>query len=138
MMAASDVGLIVGELWKIWLKTQDASNDDQQWQQAAQNLLTSLRWWTQLIVENVAPLAAPGKKQKYFPYQKRTINVWFAIEPEHSDARSGLVNIINVNGEGQENAECYTVAVDKFPTRRYFTMEQPLIMLKASSRIKLT
>ena len=64
MMAASDVRLILRELWKIWLKTHDAGDDNEQ---TAQSLLGSLRWWTQLIVENVAPPAAPGKKLDYFP-----------------------------------------------------------------------
>lgn len=111
MMAASDVTVILGELWKIWLKTHDAGDDNQQ---TAQCLLASLEWWTQLIVENVAPLAAPGKKQDHFPYQKRTINAWFDREPEHSEVRRGRVNIINVNEEGRTK-ECYTLSVDKFP-----------------------
>ena len=63
-MAASDVRLILGEWWKIWLKTRNSGDDNEQ---TAQSLLGSLRWWTQLIVENVAPPAAPGKKLDYFP-----------------------------------------------------------------------
>lgn len=111
MMAASDVRLILRELWKIWLKTHDAGDDNEQ---TAQSLLGSLRWWTQLIVENVAPLAAPGKKPVYFPYQKGIINTWFAIEPKDSEVRRGQVNIINVDEEGQRK-NCYTLAGDKFP-----------------------
>ena len=110
-MAATDVRLILGELWKIWLKTHDAGDDNEQ---TAQSLLASLRWWTQLIVENVAPLTAPGKKRDYFLYQKKTINAWFAIEPKHSDVRKGQVNIINVNEEGQK-IKCHTLPLDKFP-----------------------
>ena len=110
-MAASDVRLILGELWKICLKTHDAGDDNDQ---TTPSLLASLRWWTQLIVENVAPLAAPGKKPGYFLYKKKTINEWFAIEPKHYEVRGGQVNIINVNEEGQTK-KCYTLAVDEFP-----------------------
>ena len=109
-MAASDVRLLLGELWKIWLKTHDAGDDNEQ---AAQSLLASLRWWTQLIVENVAPIAAPGKKGDYFFYQKTTLNTWFK-EPKHSEVRRGQINVINVNEKGQE-VKCYTLPVDKFP-----------------------
>ena len=110
MMAASDARLILGELWKIWLKTHDAGDDNEQ---AAESLLASLRWWTQLIVENVAPLTAPGKNRDYFLYQKKVLNTWVR-EPKHSDVRKGQVNIINVNEAGQE-IKCYTLPVDKFP-----------------------
>ena len=109
MMTASDVTLILGELRKIWWKTHDAGDNEQ----TAQSLLASLRWWTQLIVENVAPLATPGKKRDYFLYQKKTLNKWF-IEPKHSEVGRGQVNIINVDEEGQK-IKCYTLSVDKFP-----------------------
>lgn len=110
-MAASDGRLILGELWKIWLKTHDAGDDNEQ---TAQSLLASLRLWTQLIVVNVAPLAAPGNKRDYFLYQKKTLNTWF-IDPKVSEVRGGQVNIINVNEEGQKDIKCYTLPVDKFP-----------------------
>ena len=110
MMAVSHVRQFLEKLWKIWLKT---AGDNEQ---IARSLLASLRWWTQLIVENAAPLAAPGKKPDYFPYQKKTINTWFAIEYTHSEVR-GQVNIINVNEEGQTE-KCYTLSVDKFPAKK--------------------
>ena len=115
-MAASDVRLILGELWKIWLKTHDAGDDNQE---IVQRLLASLRWWTQLVVENAAPLSAPGKKPNSFPYQKKTLNAWFVIEPENSEVGGGRVNIINVNEEGRQTEECSTLPVDKFPKPRH-------------------
>ena len=114
-MPAVDVSLILelGEFWKIWWKTHDTRDD---YEQTAQSLLASLRCWTQLIVENVAPLAAPGKKGEYFPYNRRKVNEWFKFDIKDKDSGEiqSQVNIIHVNKEGQ-TSKCYTQDVDKFP-----------------------
>lgn len=59
-MAAADVSMILRDFWKMWLKGFDAEIDCQQ-------IAQSLFEWTQLFVENQAPLARPTKKQEYFP-----------------------------------------------------------------------
>ena len=96
-MAAADVGMILSDFWKIWSKTFDAENDFQ----VAHCLLE----WTQLFVENLAPLAHPGKKPENFPYQRKKLNTWF--KQEHSGVRNGAVNLINVDKDGHKNS-CYS------------------------------
>ena len=61
-MAAADVGMIFSDFWKIWSKRLDTENDFQ----VALRLLE----WTQCFVENLAPLARPGKKTGEFPISK--------------------------------------------------------------------
>ncbi|XP_015772044.1 PREDICTED: uncharacterized protein LOC107350322 [Acropora digitifera] len=103
-MAAADVGMILSDFWKIWSKTLDAENDFQ--------VAYCLLEWTQRFVENLAPLAHPGKKPENFPYQRKKLNTWF--KEEHSGVRNGAVNLINVDKDGQNN-NCYTQDDNKFP-----------------------
>ena len=104
-MAAADVSMILRDFWKMWLKGFDAEIDCQQ-------IAQSLFEWTQLFVENQAPLARPTKQQEYFPYQGKTLNTWF--KERHSDERKIAINMINVNGHGLES-KCYTTDDNKFP-----------------------
>lgn len=103
-MAATDVGMILSDFWNIWSKTLDAENDFQ--------VAYCLLEWTQRFAENLAPLACPGKKPENFPYQRKKLNTWF--KEEHSGARKGAVNLINVDEDGHKN-NCYTQDDNKFP-----------------------
>ena len=104
-MAATDFGTMLSDFWKIWLKTLDAGNDCQQ-------VAHSLWEWTQLFVENLAPLACPGKKLESFQYQRKKLNTWF--KEEHCGVRNGAVNLINVDKDGLKSS-CYTQNKNKFP-----------------------
>ena len=104
-MAATAVGMILSDFWKIWLKTLDAGNG---YQEVAHRLLEC----TQLFVENLAPLARPTKKRESFPYQRTTLNTWF--KGEHSDVRNVTVNLINVHKDGNKN-KCHAKDDSKFP-----------------------
>ena len=104
-MAAADVSMILSDFWKMWLKAFDAEIDCQQ-------IAQSLFEWTQLFVENQAPLARPTNKQEHFPYQGKTLNTWFT--EKHSSERKKDINMINVNGDGLES-KCYATDDNKFP-----------------------
>ena len=104
MMAATAVGMILNDFWKIWLKTLDARND-------CQKVAHSLMECTQLFVVNLAPLTHPVKKQESFPYERRKLNTWFMV---NSDIRNGPVNLINVDKDGDKN-KCYAQDHSKFP-----------------------
>ena len=104
-MAAADGSMNLCDFWKMWLKAFDAEIDCQQ-------IAQSLFEWTQLFVENQAPLAVPNKKQEHFPYQRKTLNTWFT--EKHPGERKKNINMINVNVDGLES-KCYATDDSKFP-----------------------